>query len=222
MKNCLITGGASGLGKELANIYSQKGFHIHLIGRNADKLTEARRDIEAAGGEATIYPLDLQQADAADKLADKFQADEKKIDLLINNAGVGIFGPFPAVSLADIETTFATNVYAPILMTKAFLPLLKESGMVINIISTAGLRGKKHEAIYCASKFALRGFTESLQKEFEDSSLRFVAAYMGGMNTPFWDDSDYVKDPSGLPLPIKIAEKIVEEAEEKLEIIIET
>lgn len=222
MKNCLITGGASGLGKELAMIYSQKGFHVHLAGRHADKLLQAKEAIEAAGGTATAHPLDVTQPDMIEQLAVSFQESNQKIDCLINNAGIGIFGPFSDMTTADIETTFATNVYGPMLLTKAFLPLFSDKGTVINIISTAGLHGKSYETIYSASKFALRGFTESLQKEFASSSMRFVAAYMGGMNTPFWDDSNYVKDPSSLPLPKKIAEQIVQQSADKLEIIVET
>ncbi|KKB33765.1 oxidoreductase, short chain dehydrogenase/reductase family protein [Bacillus thermotolerans] len=222
LKSCLITGAGSGLGKEFALLYSQKGYHVHLAGRNTDKLSAVQQEIEKAGGAATIHTIDLQQPEAIERLTASFRENGQNLSRLINNAGIGIFGPFSDMTLTDIETTFSTNVYGPILLTKACLPLMAEEGTVINIISTAGLRGKKYETIYCASKFALRGFTESLQKEYEESSVRFVAAYMGGMNTPFWEDSDYVKDPSGLPLPKEIAEQIVREAEDKLEIIIET
>lgn len=222
MKNCLITGGASGLGKDLALLYSQEDFLVHLAGRDMDKLTITQKDIEAAGGKAVVYRVDLQQPEAIEQLAASFRKEYQQLDLLINNAGVGIFGPFADMTTTHMETMFSTNVYAPILLTKAFLPILTADGEVINIISTAGLRGKKHEALYCASKFALRGFTESLQKEFAGSGPRFIAAYMGGMNTPFWDHSDYVKDPSRLPLPKEIAAQIVREARDKTEIIIET
>lgn len=222
MKNCFITGSGSGLGKELALLYSQKGFHVHLAGRNIEKLSAVKRDIEATGGTATAHSLDVSEPESIKKIAASLQLNSQSIDILINNAGVGTFGPFPHTTIEAIETTFSVNVYAPILLTKAFLPLLTSNSMVINIISTAGLRGKKHEAVYCASKFALRGFTESLQKEYEESGPRFVAAYMGGMNTPFWDHSSHVENPSRLPLPKKVAEQIIHEAEERLEIIVET
>ncbi|MFL0363610.1 SDR family oxidoreductase [Bacillus sp. PK3_68] len=222
LKNCFITGSGSGLGKELALLYSQKSFHVHLAGRNIEKLAAVKREIEAAGGVATIYSLDVSQPESIEKIAASLQSSGCSIDILINNAGIGMFGPFSDTTVEMMETIFSVNVYAPILLTKAFLPLLTSSGMVINIISTAGLRGKKHEAIYCASKFALRGLTESLQKEYEGSGLRFVAAYMGGMNTPFWDHSNHVEHPSRFPLPKEIAKQIVHEAEEQLEVIIKT
>lgn len=221
MKNCFITGGGSGLGKELALLYSQKGCHVLLAGRRADKLEAVKKAIEAGGGTAAIYELDVRNAAEIEQLAASFQANGQTLDLLINNAGIGIFGPFPTITPDDIEAVFSVNVCAPIMLTKAFLPLLGSRSSVVNIISMAGLRGKKHEALYCASKFALRGLTESLQKEYQESGPRFVAAYMGGMNTPFWEQSKHVKDPSVLPSPKQVAEQIVQEAEEKLEIIIE-
>ncbi|WP_338753372.1 SDR family oxidoreductase [Bacillus sp. FJAT-52991] len=222
MKNCVITGGGSGLGKELALIYSQKGYHVHIIGRYAEKLAAVKKEIEATEGLASVYQLDLRNPAEIERLARRFQMNEEKVEILINNAGIGIFGPFEQIDIDDLETTFETNVYAPIMMTKAFLPLMSESGRVINIISTAGLRGKKNEAIYSASKFALRGFTESMQQEFADSNLQFVAAYMGGMNTPFWEHSTHIVDSSRLKIAAEVAKKIVVEAEEKNEIIIES
>ncbi|WP_100330433.1 SDR family NAD(P)-dependent oxidoreductase [Bacillus xiapuensis] len=222
MRNCVITGGGSGLGKELAIIYGQKGYHTHLISRQADKLASVQREIITAGGQATIHSLDLRNPAEIERLANRFLSKQQSIDLLINNAGIGIFGPFAEIDIDDLQTTFETNVYAPIIMTKIFLPLMTSGGSVINIISTAGLRGKKNEAIYCASKFALRGFTESLQKEFEPSRIRFVAVYMGGMNTPFWELSDHVKDTSKLKTPEEVASIIASQAKDKNEIIIES
>ena len=94
LKNCFITWGGSGLGKELALLYGQKGFHVHLAGRHTDKLAAAKKEIEAAGGKATAHPLDVQQPEAIEKLAASLQKDNQKIDLLINNAGVGMLVPF--------------------------------------------------------------------------------------------------------------------------------
>ncbi|WP_442857373.1 SDR family NAD(P)-dependent oxidoreductase [Bacillus sp. FJAT-42315] len=222
LKNCVITGGGSGLGKELALIYSQKGYHVHIIGRYAEKLAAVKQEIESTEGLASVYQLDLRNPAEIERLAQHFQTSAKKVEFLINNAGIGIFGPFEEIDPDDLETTFETNVYAPIMMTKAFLPLMSENGRVINIISTAGLRGKKNEAIYSASKFALRGFTQSMQQEFADSSIKFVAAYMGGMNTPFWEHSTHITDASRLKKAAEVAQKIVVEAAEKTEIMIES
>ncbi|MBM7650251.1 short-subunit dehydrogenase [Bacillus ectoiniformans] len=220
MKACLITGAGTGLGKELACLYAEKGYMIYLVGRSENKLAEVQSVIQDNGGKAKLFVCDLKKTSDIEALASYIKAENIILDLVVNNAGIGIFGAFQEASAADLETTFQTNVYGPILLTKSLLPVMN-SGTFINIISTAGLRGKANEAIYCASKFALRGFTEALQKEYENSEFRFIAAYMGGMNTPFWDDSNYVKNPSHLPSPKTIAEQIVEEAKTSDEIIIE-
>jgi NAD(P)-dependent dehydrogenase (short-subunit alcohol dehydrogenase family) len=106
-----------------------------------------------------------------------------------------------------------TNVKGTIFPVMAALPYFQAQGhgTVMNIISTAGLRGKMNESVYCASKFAVRGFTESLMKEWEDSQLRAVAVYMGGMDTPFWDNTTHIKDRTRLKTPEKVAEMIVQQ-----------
>jgi len=104
-------------------------------------------------------------------------------------------------------------------MTQEALPLLqKQGGRILNIISTAGLRGKVNESAYCASKFAQRGFTESLQKEFEDANVDVTGVYMGGMNTPFWDDSDHVDNPDRLKDPQSVAQYIIDHDDGRAEI----
>ncbi|WP_071458743.1 SDR family NAD(P)-dependent oxidoreductase [Bacillus massilinigeriensis] len=221
MKTIIITGGGSGLGKELALLLAQEDFHIVLAGRHGDKLKAVLEQIEEAGGSASSLLLDVRNPD---DIKEKMMVLNKAYDLygLVNNAGIGIFGPFTESTDKELEDSFKTNVYGPLTMTKALLPYLekKEEGLILNIISTAGLRGKKNEAVYCAGKFALRGFTESMQKEYAGTGIRFVAAYMGGMNTPFWEGSNHV-DPTSFRSPREVAEMIVNELD-KEEIIIES
>jgi len=147
----------------------------------------------------------------------------KTVAALINNAGVGHFGPLSEMESPQIEEMFRTNTLGTIYMTQAILPFLQEEGCgyVINIISTAGLRGKVNESVYAASKFAVRGFTESLQKEYEGSGITFTATYMGGMDTPFWENSSHVNEPSRFRKSQEVAEAIVNGLGEK-EIIIES
>jgi short-subunit dehydrogenase len=222
MKSIIVTGGGTGLGKELALLFSKKGYHILLTGRTAEKLTQARQEIEAGGGKADILQLDVSNGEQVTK---GLGVLSQKYDIygVVNNAGVGHFGPFVEISEKQIKEMLDTNVLGTILMTKAILPLLatEGEGRIMNIISTAGLRGKVNEAVYCASKFAIRGFTEALQKEYEGSKIKINAVYMGGMNTPFWDAGDYVKDPSRLPSARSVAEVIMEQIDQD-NIIIES
>ncbi|WP_066070013.1 SDR family NAD(P)-dependent oxidoreductase [Neobacillus soli] len=222
MKTIIVTGAGSGLGKELARLYSQQGYHLLLTGRTIEKLIKAKQEIEVDGGKADILQLDIRNAQEVSKMAEQI-SHLYVIYGLINNAGVGHFGPFLEMNEQQITEMLTANVLGTILMTKAFLPyiLKNNEGRIMNIISTAGLRGKVNEAVYVASKFAVRGFTESLQKEYEGSKIKFNAVYMGGMDTPFWDESDHIKDKSRLSSAKEVAETIIQQMDQDT-IIIDT
>ncbi|WP_106494576.1 SDR family NAD(P)-dependent oxidoreductase [Lentibacillus sp. Marseille-P4043] len=218
MPNVAITGAGSGLGKALALQYAKNGYNVFLLGRTDNKLHIVQHEIEATGGQAEIVLCDVRQ-EASVGIA--FQ-QIGELDVFINNAGIGIFGPVEDYDINHIDETLDTNVKGSILTVQAALPLIKESkGRILTIISTAGLRGKVNESIYCASKFAVRGFTESLQKEWENKPYSITAVYMGGMNTPFWDNSTHVKDASGLKGPEVVAEQIFREDDGRKEIFVD-
>jgi short-subunit dehydrogenase len=222
VKTIIVTGAGSGLGKELSILFSQQGYHVLMTGRAVDKLSAVKTEIERAGGAADYIVLDVQkETDIFIKI--KEISKNHRIVGLVNNAGVGHFGPFVNIMENEISEMLNTNVLGTILMTKAVLPLLQEQGegLLINIISTAGLRGKVNEAVYVASKFAVRGFTESLQKEYENSSIKIKAIYMGGMDTPFWAGSNHVADTSRFRSPKEVAEIIMNQLDQD-EIIIES
>lgn len=220
MKTMIVTGAGSGLGKDLAILLSKKGFHILLAGRNLEKLSPVKDEIKAFGGAADTLTLDIRYQE---EVIDQLLNISKKFSLygLVNNAGVGHFGPILEMTDHEIKDMLDTNVSGTIHMTKAILPYLLEAskGHILNIISTAGLRGKINEAVYAASKFAIRGFTESLQKEFEESNIKFSAVYMGGMDTPFWAKSSHVKDPSQFRSSAEVAKIIIDKMDQETIII---
>lgn len=220
MKSIIITGAGSGLGKELAFIFARQGYHIILTGRNMDKLKIVEQQIKTADGHADSYIVDITEQEEIrlfiQKIASRFE-----LYGLINNAGVGHFGPFDKLSSAEIKEMLATNVLGTIYMTQTFLSYVKEKedGLLMNIISTAGLKGKVNEAGYVASKFAVRGLTESLQKEYEHTGIEIKAVYMGGMDTPFWEKNSHIADKSRLQSPAKIAKLIYSQLSEDAIII---
>jgi short-subunit dehydrogenase len=220
MKALLITGAGSGLGRELALLFSQNNLHILLVGRSKDKLQRVKMEIEQLGGNADVIQADIRSYhEISAKI--KELSEHYSLQGVINNAGVGYFGPFVKMEENEIVEMTETNFLGTIYVTKAILPILEQqnSGFVMNIISTAGLRGKVNEAAYVASKFAVRGFTESLQKEYENTNIKFTPVYMGGMDTPFWENSDHIKDPSRLRSPKEVAEIIMSQLNEESIII---
>ncbi|SDK34122.1 SDR family NAD(P)-dependent oxidoreductase [Sediminibacillus albus] len=213
-----ITGAGSGLGRALAHKYRAAGNTIYLLGRDEQKLLLVQNEIRSSGGSAETVACDITEPASVSIAFEQFD----QLDLLINNAGMGIFGALSTYSPDEIDQVIDTNIKGTIHVTQYALPLLEQSnGRIINIISTAGLRGKTNESVYCASKFAVRGFTESLQKEWESKSVSITAAYMGGMNTPFWENSEHVSNPENFPSPDQAAEQIFNQDDRRTEIHIE-
>ncbi|MFC7064217.1 SDR family NAD(P)-dependent oxidoreductase [Halobacillus seohaensis] len=216
--NVLITGAGTGLGRALALEYATHNYNVILTGRTEKKLLLVQNEIKAHGGEAEVLICDVSDPASVDDALKQID----HLDVLINNAGIGIFGKLPFYTSDDIDQMINTNIKGTILMTQKASALLKHShGRVLNIISTAGLRGKGKETVYCASKFAVRGFTESLHKEWESENANATAVYMGGMNTPFWDDTNHVSNPESLKGPKGVAKQIFEDDDGRKEIFID-
>ncbi|MFS0674639.1 SDR family NAD(P)-dependent oxidoreductase [Ornithinibacillus sp. 179-J 7C1 HS] len=218
MPTVAITGAGTGLGKALAFEYAEHGYKVFLLGRKNDPLQLVQHQLIQKGFDAEVVLCDVREL-ATIQIA--FQRIGE-LDVFINNAGIGKFGPVEEYSVDDIDLVLDTNVKGTILTVQAAIPLIRESnGRILTIISTAGLRGKVNESLYCASKFAVRGFTESIQKEWQDEDFTITAVYMGGMNTPFWSNTDHVQDPSSLKGPEVVAKQIFAEDDGRLEIVID-
>lgn len=215
MNTILITGGSSGLGFHLAKIYSQHN-QVIIVGRSKEKLLKAESLLN--NNNISIYPCDITRSSDLKSLTNYLSHQKIRIHTLINNAGIGHFGPLESLEESQLDAMLDINVKGTIMTTKHLLAYTKEK--IINIISTAGLRGKVHEAAYVASKFAVRGFTESIQKEYK-GRLKITAVYMGGMNTPFWHQSDHIKDKSRLKSPQTVAEIIYQHDDGREKIIID-
>lgn len=223
MSAIVITGAGSGLGRALAEQYSSQYNEIILIGRNQDRLKQTKEILlQKTELEVFTYPLNIQNQKEVETFS-KMIFSQHKVTALINNAGVGHFGPVTQMSAEEIDEMLDTNVKGTIYLTQAFINEFskKGTGKILNIISTAGLRGKVNESVYAASKFAVRGFTESLVKELGGSGIMISGVYMGGMDTPFWDHNDHIKDKSRLKSPETIAQRIFSMDDGRTEILVE-
>lgn len=166
-RHVLITGGGSGIGRALAQEAARRGFKVALCGRRPDALAETAATLPAAA-EPLVIPCDLTSPTDRQQLVARLGAAWPGLDVLINNAGVVEGGDVCALDDAALETTFRTNVVAPMALTRDLLPLLEAArpARVVNVGSVFGDIAYPGFAAYSASKFALRGFSSALRREW--------------------------------------------------------
>jgi NAD(P)-dependent dehydrogenase (short-subunit alcohol dehydrogenase family) len=157
-KVVLITGGSSGIGKSIGEFLHHKGFIVYGTSRNPEKIVNS------------VFPLvalDVRNSDSIHAAVAKIIAVSGRLDVVINNAGVGITGALEEIPMEEIKNNFETNFFGPIEVMKAVLPQMRsqESGLIINITSIAGYMGLPYRSIYSASKGALELITEALRME---------------------------------------------------------
>lgn len=193
----LVTGASSGIGASVARALAAAGARVALVARRADRLTA----LAAALGEesAAPFPCDVrdpcQIAAAVRAVADRLGP----VDLLVNNAGVGRYLGFLESGPEDVATVFETNLHAALHFTREVLPgmLARRRGHVVNVASIAGRIGSRNHTIYCASKFALAGFSESLALELDRTGVGVTLVNPGIINTPFFDHASFAAFPAG-------------------------
>lgn len=183
-KTILITGGSRGIGRALAENLAREGAHLVLIARSEDRL---KKFITQYGKEHRYYVCDLTDRGQVMKLTESVKKECPRLDILINIAGIGIYKNLENTSLSDWQSSFATNVAAPFMLTQGLLPLLQKTkdSFVLNIGSGAGTIPMRGRSMYCATKFAFRGWTLSLAEEFKDTSPRFFLITLGSTLTNF-------------------------------------
>lgn len=184
----LITGASRGFGECLSLVFAQNGFDLVIHGRDKDRLENLKNKIESYSVKCNVVIGDLKE----DKtLKEIFNVSKKaNVTILINNAAVICPGlPIEKLSFEQIEEMINTNLTALIKLTKLIYELFleKKSGTIININSFAALEPKKYRTIYSASKWGLRGFSESLKLESKDNGIRVLRVYITKMMT---DKSD--------------------------------
>ena len=184
----VITGAGSGIGKELALGLSRLGCRLSLSDINADSLSETEELIKAAGGEVVTHVCDVSDRKAVYTFAANTINRYGSADLVVNNAGMALDAiGVSQLDISDFEWIMGINFWGVVYGTKAFLPYLKRSkdGVLVNISSIFGITGIGGQAPYCTTKFAVRGFTESLRMELyaEAPHLTAICVHPGGIKT---------------------------------------
>jgi NAD(P)-dependent dehydrogenase (short-subunit alcohol dehydrogenase family) len=183
----VITGAASGIGRGTAQALAKRGCSLAIADLNEEGLAETAALAEAHGVKVSRHRLDVASKEGVEALPDAVLAAHGRADLLFNNAGVAIGGTFEQVAEEDFDWLMEINFRAVVRMTRAFLPLLRASdhARIVNISSIFGIIAPPGQTAYCASKFAVRAFSESLRRELEAEGAKIgvTVVHPGGVNT---------------------------------------
>ena len=172
-KIVLITCASSGIGKQTAIEFAKLGSNIILVARRKDKLEQVENELKQFNVTTLICPCDVSKKDQVEIMSKTVLEKFNFVDILVNNAGFAIYGSVLDLSIEEIESQMETNYFGMIYCTKNFLPLMlkKKSGHVVNVASVAASFGLPGIASYCASKFAMLGFSEGLKHELSGTGV---------------------------------------------------
>ncbi|RYY75471.1 MAG: SDR family oxidoreductase [Gammaproteobacteria bacterium] len=183
-KSILLTGASGGIGRAIAKRLAAQGAQLILVGRSAQFLHSVSRELHTKNSNGFVVEADITTDQGRDAIRTALVAMQRPLDCLINCAGINIFSLLDDIETERIEQLIATNVVAPILLTQITLPFLnKDDGRILNIGSSFGNLGYPGFSVYCASKFAQRGFSESLRRELSDTQIQVAYLAPRATNT---------------------------------------
>lgn len=189
-KNVLIVGGTGGIGSAVAREFTGAGAKVVIAGRNKSSAEEIAKSINEKGGDAYAIDVDVTNESSVNRMVEEVINGLGNIDVLVNAFGQGLILPFREISPGDAKEVIDVNVYGTFLVTQTVLKHASKENPT-NVIMFPGTMGKyvmKNASVYCASKFAIQGFTKALIEELKRDNIKFTLFYLGGVDTPFWDD----------------------------------
>lgn len=225
-KVILITGASSGIGKETAMEFAKMGANIILVARRKDKLEQVENELKKFHVSTLVCQCDVSKKEQVEQISKVVLEKFDSIDILINNAGFAIYGSVSDLSIDEIESQMETNYFGMVYCIKNFLPSMikKKSGHIVNVASVAASFGLPGIASYCASKFAMLGFSEGLKHELKDTGVGITVVSPIMVRTNFFDHSSFEKIPKYSPTSLSsktVAKTILKAANSpRLEIIV--
>jgi NAD(P)-dependent dehydrogenase (short-subunit alcohol dehydrogenase family) len=221
-KVAIVTGGSRGIGKAIAIALAEKGYNVVICSRNINELNKAKEEIENFNVKVLAIKCDVRNYKEVKNLVNKTMEEFGRIGILINNAGIALKKNVIDTSEEEWDNVIDTNLKAPFLLTKEVLPIMvkQKSGCIINISSGAGKSGFAEFSAYCASKFGLIGFTESLAKEVKNNGIRAYAICLGPVATKMQEEIAGKMYPFIKPFiqkPEDVAKFVIEAIEGKYE-----
>ena len=183
----VVTGATHGIGRATAWHLGRAGAKVAICARTPESLEATTRELRSAGIDAISGSCDVSDPSAVERFAAFVTRERGTPDVLVNNAGIGRFRPLEELSLEDWDATMGVNVRSLFLVTRAFLPGMKQArrGTIVNVASLAGRNGIEGGTAYCASKHAVLGFSKALMLEVRKHNIRVVAICPGSVATTF-------------------------------------
>jgi short-subunit dehydrogenase len=216
-KTVIVTGASSGIGRAAALEFARRGANLVIAARRAEPLEEVARECRAVGVRCTPVVADVTKREDCQHIV----AAGGNVDVLVNNAGFATFDPIENAKPEDLEAMMQTNYFGMVWCTQAVLPqmLARGAGTIVNVSSIAGVMGYARMGGYCATKFAIIGFSEALRDEVLGRGVRVALVCPGTTNTEFFVKAERGKMPGASRLilavkPERVARAIVGAAED--------
>jgi short-subunit dehydrogenase len=209
-KTALITGGTSGIGKELAKLFAQDQYHLIIVARDQAELDSTASELGASGVKVETISKDLSNMDEAFALCQEI--GDRQIDVLVNDAGQGVYGLFKDNDIERELDIVHLNICATVILTKHFVQQMavRGEGRILNLGSVAGKIPGPWQAVYHATKAFVLSFTTAIREELKDSGITFTALMPGATDTDFFNkagmqESKAVQDKESLSNPADVA-----------------
>jgi len=177
----VITGAAGGIGRALSLAFAREGSALALVDLDASGLDGVHRDVVALGAQASRHTADVGDRQALERVRDEVLARYGRVEVLVNNAGVTLYSLFEHLEPEEFERIVAVNFWGVVYGCQLFLPVLRNAGQahIVNVSSMSGFAGMPFQSPYCATKFAVRGFTEALRAELDSVGIGVTCVMPG-------------------------------------------
>jgi 3-oxoacyl-[acyl-carrier protein] reductase len=207
----LVTGAGRGIGRAISLALGTAGAHVIVAARTRPEIEAVAREITQAGGAASAWPVDLSSEAEIMGLFDFIREKFGRLEVLVNNAGIGLFGPIAEFAAADLDRLYTLNVRGAFLCCQQAMKLMipQGRGYIINIASVVGFKGYANQAGYGISKHSVMGLTKSLALEAQPHGIRVSVISPGGVNTAMIGDARPDLDRSVLLQPEDIARTVL-------------
>ena len=221
-KIALITGASSGIGTAISRRLCENGYHCILAARSEEKLMQLSQSLHDDGHKCTAIKVDVADEISVDTLFEK-SVKIGNVSVVINNAGLGRFSKIEDSTIEDWDVQINVNLRGSFLISRKFIPSMQKqnAGILVFINSIAGNFGYPYSAAYVASKFGLRGLSESLRNELRKDNIKVISVHPGAIDTAFWDDIEVDFPREEMLSPEMIAESVVHAIEAKGATVIE-